>query len=160
MEQPLVTKIVAFYWNHLKLSNVILSFFIVFIIKFVLETYYSPGDLNTLISANKDNIYLIVATISGTLLGFIITSISVIAAFFDSKKLELIREYGMVNDLFNIFFSTIKFLAITTLIAILGIISNWTILIFYLIIFNVIVSSFLIACCIWALETIIKGLGN
>lgn len=161
MEQTFWNKIEAFYSNHLKLSNVIIALFIILIVRWVLESQYSPDDLNTLVSANKDDIYIIVATISGTLLGFIITSISVIAAFFDSEKLDLIRETGKVEDLFNVFFSTIKFLAITTLIAVVGIISNyWTILVFYLVLFTVIVSSFLITACIYVLEIIVKELGK
>lgn len=161
MEKSWGTKVVAFYWNNLKLSNAFIAFLIVLIIKFWLESVYFPNELNALVSANKNNIYIIVATISGTLLGFIITSISVIAAFFDSEKLDLIREVGKVDDLFNIFFSTIKVLAITTLIAVSGIIFNyWTISVFYLVIFTVIVSSFLIAACIWVLEILVKELAK
>lgn len=152
-------KIKTFYWNNLKLSDMIIALIIVLIVKSFLDTYYLPEVLNDMILGNKDNIYIVIATIAGTLLGFIITSISIIIAFLDSKKLDLIRDTDHVNDLFNIFFSAIKFLAVTTLIAIFGLISSyWTTIVFYILLFVVIISILLIWACIWALEIIIEAL--
>jgi len=62
------------------------------------------------ISLNKKDIYPLIATIAGTLLGFIITGVSIIFAFSESEKLRLLKKSKQYTTIYEIYFSTIKFL--------------------------------------------------
>ncbi len=144
------------YWNHLFWSNLIIAVVLVLIIRQILEFNLSPDILNVWLNLKLNSLYTIIATIAGTLLGFIITSISIIVAFTESDKLEILRESDHYTTLFNIYFNTIKILAITTIVAVIGIIDNsGNIFLFYISLISTIMSALFIWACIWALESII-----
>lgn len=149
------------YWNHLFRFNFLIALIVVLIIRELLVSNFSPDDLNLWISSKTADIYPVIATIAGTLLGFIITSISIIIAFTESDKLKLLRQTKQYNSLFNIYFNTIKSLAITTVIVIIGILANsGNIILFYICLVAVIISALFIWACIWALEQIINIVKN
>ena len=138
---------------ELLLSGVICLFFI-----YLINRTWSSETIRGWIFANKREIYPLVATIAGTLLGFVITGVSIIIAFSGSEKLGLLRKSAHYMTVFTIYFSTMKFLALTTIVAVSGIVvdDKWAIRIFYLLLWSVIVSSFRIWRCLWILENIAK----
>lgn len=149
------------YWNNLKLFNLIIAIVFVFAIHQILKSSLSPIELNKLIVTIINSVYPIIATISGTLLGFIITSVSIIVTFTESEKIKLLKETGYYDKLFKIYFDTIKSLAITTLISIIGIVSNSENIIWiYIIMASVVFSGLLMWASIWALEMIIRIVKN
>lgn len=152
-------EIKTYYWNNLKLSNIIIAFLLILIIRQAVEFNFA-SELSIIISTNKSGIYTIIATTSGTLLGFIITSISIIVIFIGSDKLKILIDAGFYDKLFGVYFDTIKFLAITTLIATIGMFYFNDIIYFYVVLFFVIISIFLFCACIWVLESLIKILKN
>lgn len=115
-------------------------------------------DLNSWLQTNRTTIYSLIATISTTLLGFVITGVSVLIAFSESEKLKLLRESAQFETIFIVYFSTIKFLAITALLSIFGIIFStfFQNLILYLVVWSIIISSLRIYRCLWVLENIVK----
>jgi len=106
-------------------------------------------------------VFPVIATICVTLLGFIMTGVSVLISFTESGKMSLLKESVHYKTLFEIFFSAIKYLAITAVFAIFGIFSNGLItqIVFYFTMWGVIISSLRTYRCIWALEQIIKIIG-
>jgi len=98
-----------------------------------------------------------IATISITLLGFIMTGVSVLISFTESGKMSLLKKSKHYQTLFDIFFSAIKYLAFTAFTSIIGIFSSGIFLqiLFYLTLWGVIISSFRTYRCVWALEEII-----
>src|SRR2546428_8058057 len=58
------------------------------------------------------SIYGTLATIFGSLLGFILTSISIIISLGDSPRLAVIRQSGSNQQLWKIFTSATKWLAV------------------------------------------------
>lgn len=150
-------KLKTAYWNHLKLSDLIIAIVLVFLIRLILESNFSPVELNDIISASKNDIYTIVATVAGTLLGFILTSISIIVTFTEFDKLKLLKDTGYYDKLFGIYFATIKSLAITAIISVIGILlSSGAVIWFYMILISTIVSGLLMWASIWALEMVIS----
>ena len=143
-----------YYKRHFLGIELGISVFITLIIVWLLSFI----DLNTWLIINKTIIYSLIATISTTLLGFVITGISVLIAFSESEKLKLLRESAQFENLFKIYFSAIKYLAIAALISIFGIIFNDICpkYIFYALIWAIIISSFRIYRCLWVLENIVK----
>lgn len=136
------------------LSMIIASIIIVILI-FIAPLNWTVEFQNFL----KNPVFPVIATIGATLLGFIITGVSILISFPDSSNLRLFRQSKHYNTLFQIFFSAIKVLALTTIVALIGIFSpnkETAQIIFYFMIWSIIISSFRIYRCLWALENIIK----
>ena len=124
----------------------------------LMNLFYDQSTILNWIKTSKSEIYPLIATIGGTLLGFVITGVSIIMAFSESEKLKPLRESKQYKTLFEVYFSTIKFLAITTILGIIGVIINaeYSIIIFYLTIWSVIISFFRLWRCMWILENIVE----
>lgn len=136
------------------LLSIVITLFGILLITSVLTS----ETIQNWISLNKKDIYPLIATIAGTLLGFIITGVSIILAFSESEKLRLLKKSKQYTTIYEIYFSTIKFLALSTAIPIFGIIVNdkWADYVLYILIWSIIISSLRIWRCVWALENIIK----
>lgn len=108
----------------------------------------------------RKELYSTVASISGALLGFIITSVSIVVVFVQSEKLELLRKSKDYPTLYRVFIVAIKYLGFTTAISVLGLVVDkdnnphqW---LTYLITFGVMLSIFGLARCLWVLEQLIS----
>ena len=124
----------------------------------IIQVNWESIEIENWITTNKPQLYPLLASISGTLLGFIITGISVILAFSESQKLKPLRESTQYKTIFIVYFSTIKYLAFTTVTAIVGfVINNYLdIYLLYLLIWLVIISSLRIWRSLWILEKIVS----
>lgn len=145
------------YKRHFLAAEFLISIAFALIIIFFVRSFWSYEAIISWISANKKEVYSLIASIGGTLLGFVITGISIIIAFSESEKLKLLRKSKVYNTIFDIYFSTIRYLAVTTIIPIIGLVVNeGEIYILYLLIWSIIISSLRIWRCIWVLENIVK----
>lgn len=113
-----------------------------------------------LICGNRSTIYGSLASLFGSLLGFIITAMSIIIGFSTSDRLALLRSSRHYKDLWNTFVSAIRFLGITTIFALIGLVFDRDASQhFYLFIACLGLSMlcvFRVARCIWILEKIVK----
>lgn len=153
-----MSNIEKFYKRHFLLAELLLSIIFTILVLIIIQQLWSPEALEKWINTNKEDIYPLVATIGGTLLGFVITGVSIILAFSESEKLRLLKRSKQYKTIFTIYFSAIKYLAITTVVAVIGIAinDNLAILMFYLLLWSVVISSLRIWRCIWILESIVK----
>ena len=146
------------YKRHFLLAELIISIIFTIILMCLVEIFWSQESLKNWITINRGTIYPLIATIGGTLLGFVITGVSIILAFSESEKLRLLKRSKQYKTIFTVYFSTIKYLAITTILAIIGLVvnDNLSILLFYLLILSVTVSIFRIWRCLWILQSIVE----
>lgn len=116
--------------------------------------------LNSWLSETRKELYSTVASISGALLGFIITSVSIVIVFIQSEKLELLRQSKNYPILYKVFIVAIKYLGFTTAVNLIGLVidkdSNPQVWIMYLSILGVVLSVFALARCLWVLESLIS----
>lgn len=116
--------------------------------------------LNSWLSETRKELYSTVASISGALLGFIITSVSIVIVFIQSEKLELLRQSKNYPTLYKVFIVAIKYLGFTTAVNLIGLVidkdSNPQVWIMYLSILGVVLSVFALARCLWVLESLIS----
>jgi hypothetical protein len=145
------------YKRHFLEAELLISVAVALIIIFYTRSIWSNSDTTSWISANKKEIYPLIASIGGTLLGFVITGVSIIIAFSESEKLRLLKESTQYKTIYDIYFSTIRYLAIATVTPIIGmIVNNGAIYILYFLIWSIIISSLRIWRCIWVLENIVE----
>jgi hypothetical protein len=106
--------------SHLLLADVILSMAIVTIGLSVALANATADELLEVLNGSRSATYSAIASIAGSLLGFIITAVSIIAAFGASPKFDLLRKSSQYQAIFQVYFSTIHWLALTTGLALVG----------------------------------------
>lgn len=73
-----------------------------------------------LLRPNRATLYGTVAQIAGSLLGFIITALSLMIAFIDEQRFRLLHQAGRYMQTMRLFFDAIAVLALLTVVALLG----------------------------------------
>ncbi len=78
--------------------------------------------VDPLLNGNRSAVYGTLAQISGTLLGFVITALSIIIGYSSSEKFDFLRKSRHYHTLWEVLLSTIKVLSITTVWMIIGLV--------------------------------------
>ena len=105
-------------------------------------------------------IYTTLAAIYGALLGFTITTESIVLGYATSDRLAIVREGKQHEQLWRVFMSAIRVLGFGTIIALLGLLVDsdshpgWWFS--YLTMFVTLLAAFRLMRCIWVLENIIN----
>jgi hypothetical protein len=150
--------------NHYRRNFIVYEFWIPFVLVLFLgiliELILKSNAIDVWLLGVRKEVYAAIATIFGALLGFTITAISIVIVFVNSERLELLKKSKHYRTLYNVFLVTIKYLAFTTIIALISLIldrdtrtHHW---ITYLNLFGVILSIIGLSRCIWVLENIVK----
>lgn len=108
-------------------------------------------------------LYAVIAPIAGSLLGFVITGISILLAFGDTGRLVYLKKSPHYKEVYRVYLSTIKYLGILTIVSITALIFNstifWRIPLFCIILWGVIISGLRLYRCFWVLHHIVKLAG-
>lgn len=150
---------VILFWKR-NLMNVDLGIAILISIIFllILPKILEPTLLSDWLSSIKTSLYPVIATISGALLGFVITGVSILIAFSESDNLRLLKKTKQFKNIFKVYFRAIYYLAITTLISVFGIVinANLSVPIFWILVISSVVSLVGLYRCIWVLEKVVE----
>lgn len=129
---------------------------------FVFWYYQLNGsnELKPFLDGNRTAIYSTLATIFGSILGFVITATSIIIGFSASEKLSIVKNSKHYKTLWKVFSSTIRALSFAVVIAFLSLILDrdnrpCSILLFFMF-FTLFFSLVRIWRTIWVLENIIE----
>jgi hypothetical protein len=108
---------------------------------------------------NRATIYGTLATIFGSLLGFVITAASIVLGFSGSESLAVVRGSKHYPTLWRVFTASIRALAFATVVSVIALVidrdgqPNRTIL--CLLVFAVVLAALRIWRCVWVIEQII-----
>jgi hypothetical protein len=72
--------------------------------------------LKEIVHGNRGQIYGTLASIFGSLLGFVITALSVVLGFSSSDRLKVLRSSSYYKQLWDVFTSAIRVLGVTTIL--------------------------------------------
>lgn len=128
----------------------------------------SRPSLSGTLSGNRLSAYVGIASVSGALLGFIITTITVNLVFVQLPQMRLLRKSGRAKDILDINFHAIRWLAISTAWSFIGLLADSDrhprILLSYLTMWVVGVTTVRVYRCIWILRRFskiaVKALSN
>ena len=116
--------------------------------------------LESFLKSNRAPIYGTLATIFGTLLGFIITAASIVLGFSGSGRMQVVRQSRHYPMLWKVFFSATRALGLATLVALVALIfdrdSNPISWLMFALFFCSMLVFFRVARAIWVLENVIK----
>jgi hypothetical protein len=73
-----------------------------------------------ILDSQRGTVYGTLASIFGSLLGFVITTVSIVIAFATHERLAIVRASEHYPTLWKVFMSSIRVLGIATVVAFLG----------------------------------------
>lgn len=117
--------------------------------------WWTADQLVSTVSGDAGNVYQLVVTLSITLLGFVLTAVSVVLAWTGLEKFQVLRKSRHYHTLYDVFFSAIRWLAILGAVAFVGIFVE-SLVIVYLLAATLTVSALRIWRCIWALRWVTR----
>jgi hypothetical protein len=125
-----------------------------------MERFGGVSAANSFLQGNRGAIYGALASIFGSLLGFIITAVSIALGFSSSERLTIVRESQHYQQLWGVFMSATRWLAIATIASIVALIADRDAapirVLTYAVWFFALMSTVRIARCIWVLQNIVR----
>lgn len=150
---------IKFYRSHFLGVEFFLSLLIMAIIIFYFHCFSKNNPLITELKDIRGIFYGTIITISGALLGFVITSLSVLLTTGPSAQMERLKSSKHYKTIFTIFLSTSKFLGVSLLFSLISLVfdkeENPVLFLTYLTIWSMMIVTFRILRCFWVLEKII-----
>lgn len=115
-------------------------------------------DISSRLKTDAPAIYSVIASVTGSLLGFTITGLAIILAFPPSERLLKLQKSKQYYTIFRVYLSAIVWLSLATGICVLGLATkDWRIIqVFYIVIFTLVVSTARLARCLWVLKSIVQ----
>lgn len=135
-----------------------------FMISGVLLVWYmwlgGQHSVDELLQQNRSPIYGTLASIFGTLLGFIITVTSIVVGFAGSSQLRVVRESQHYSTIWAVFASATRALGLATVLALLALIFDRDTkpipLLMFALVFAATLSLFRVLRAVWILENVIE----
>lgn len=153
------------WWDKYFLTLELLTSLGISVFVFVWGEFFSGKvEFARLFTDNLINIYENQVAVFGTLLGFVITAVSIVLGYANDEKLAFIRQTTHYGDLWKVYKSAMRSLALATLTGFAGIIlindDSITSMLIYLNVFAVSLATLRLGRSIWALENIIGLITN
>lgn len=153
-------KKIAVFWDAHFLPLEMILAGVVALILGVWSEYFNGGIfVDNIFSGSREVLYGTLAALFGSLLGFAITAVSIILGYAANEKLEIVRNSKHYYTLWDTFNSTIRILALSTVLALVGLVIDKDTdpinLVLYINTFIVLLSFFRVARCVWILENVI-----
>lgn len=116
--------------------------------------------VNSILNGNRSVVYGALASIFGTLLGFVITALSIIIGYSANEKFEFLKKSKHYSTLWEVLIKTIKALSLATAAMIIGLVfdrdSSPNNIIFCFCTFAALLTLLRLWSCIWVLENVIR----
>ena len=110
----------SFYQRHFMSVDTIVSIIVALLI-WMGHRYLGFSSLIVSFSENYQTLYGTLASVCGSLLGFVVTAVSIIFSLLPRRVFRVLIDSGHHQTLFNIFFNSVLFLALATIWALVGV---------------------------------------
>jgi hypothetical protein len=108
----------------------------------------------------RASVYSTIASLAGSLLGFVLAAVSIIMIFGQMPRMKLVKDSGQYVTIFNVYFQSILWLAVATMWAVVGLLLDtdavprrW---ITYAMLWLVILVIVRMYRCVWVLQEVTK----
>jgi hypothetical protein len=124
----------------------------------LVDNVVTRPSFNDFLIGTRQAIYSAVASTAGSLLGFVLATISIVMIFGESPRLGLLRTSKQYETVYSVFFQAVSWLGFATLWAFVGLVCDTDQRphseIALVMIFLVILVIFRVARCVWILKSI------
>src|SRR6266699_830958 len=149
------------WWRvHFLAAEMGLSLIITICFAIWVECFGGALPLEQTLAGNRNAVYGTLASIFGSLLGFVITAVSIVLGYSASDRLQIVRESKHYPILWKTFIAAIRCLGLATLVAMLGLPLDrdasgrrW---ILNLCVFASLLAIARLARCVWILENVVR----
>jgi hypothetical protein len=107
-------------WEANFLALEFLAALILAVILFAWSEFFGGNQFLNAIFSQRSAFYSTLASLFGTMLGFTITAAAIVLGYSTHEKLAIVRQSKHYSDLWNVFKSAMRFLALATLFSLLG----------------------------------------
>jgi multisubunit Na+/H+ antiporter MnhC subunit len=151
---------IAWWRRHFMLAEAALA--LILTTAFALWVEIGSGDVEVtdLLNGNRQQVYTAIASITGALLGFVLTAISIVLGFSSFKQMTVVRQSPHYRTLYDVYLQATWFLAAATLVSLAGLIfdrdltpAHW---LMYLTVLFGSLATIRVARCVWILEQVVK----
>lgn len=151
-----MSRVRAFYDKNFLAVEFCISVAVLLTVVLPFELYFGRDVLFSSVDKNRAGLYGTAASVAGSLLGFVISAVSVILVF--GQHLHFLKESGQYPTVFEIFFQSILWLAAATVWAFVGLLvdtaGSGRIWILYGMIWLGVLASLRVYRCVWILKQI------
>ncbi|MCP1309255.1 hypothetical protein [Paenibacillus tyrfis] len=152
-------KIIDVYDKYFLFMELLLSIVVSVIILWVINKYSLQGEVMNVLKGSRSALYGAIAGVAGSLLGFVITGLSILLVTGNSSGMNALRSSKYYQQIFKVFLNTSKYLGLLVVLSLVSlIIDRDTAPLFELnmiVLWGVIIVTFRILRCLWVLENII-----
>lgn len=149
----------TFWGKHFLGAELGLSIFLVSCLWLILLINCWEEAVLDAIKSNRAAIYALVASVAGSLLGFVLTGVAILLALADTSKLGILTTSPHYKTIYTTYMTTVRAFGLTTFIGFLCLLlengptpRSWAV---YLTLWASILCVFRLGRCIWILEKII-----
>ena len=147
------------YGRHFLWYELFFSIVVMVAAWFIVEKTVGQFGLDAFLGSSRQSLYGSTAEIAGALLGFVLAGIAIIMALPDTRILRKIRSTKAYSQVNTIFFSTLRYLAATTVLALIALFVDTAdhsfVILFYFSTWGLLISSLRLARCFWVLGQLV-----
>ncbi len=149
------------WWKaHFLRAELILCVFLTIFLALWAEFFGGVNSIEQTLRGNRSAMYGTLASIFGSLLGFVITAVSIVLGYSANDRLAVVRDSEHYPLLWKTFTSAIRCLGVATLTALMGLMldrevssNRW---VFYLCVLTTLLAVARLARCVWVLDNVVK----
>lgn len=111
------------WWGKNFLAYELILSIIIIVISWAAVNYFGKvGILSSMLNTIRLQLYGTIASVTGSLLGFVITGMSILLTMGESESIKMVKKSKHYPLIFKIYLNTSKYLALTTILGIVGLI--------------------------------------
>lgn len=122
------------------------------------EYFWGRDVIETFLEGSRQAVYGTIATLCGSLLGFILAGVSIILVFGRMERFKILKQSGHLRTVFIVYFQGIQWMAITTVFAVVALLwdtdESPAMIATYGLVTLVLISSLRLYRCVWVLKEI------
>jgi hypothetical protein len=124
-----------------------------------IERAHEPEVINSVLAGNRGSLYGTLASVFGALLGFVITTLSIVIGFSGHERLQLLKKSEHYKTLWRVFTSATWALGAATVVPVTALLldrdnapARWLV---YLVLWTTLLALLRVLRCVWVLEKIV-----
>lgn len=153
-------KILDIYDKRFLLVEFVLSIVLTVAFLWLINKYDLQDDVMNILNGSRSSLYGAIAGVAGSLLGFVITGLSILLVTGNSEGMRALRASMHYHQIFKVFLNTSKYLGLLVVLSLISLIidrDNSPVLQMNLVVlWGVVIVTFRILRCLWVLENIIR----
>lgn len=148
-----------FYRKHFLGCELILSMILIFVSVYFIYNTVGISSLQDSLKGIRNPLYGTMASLAGAFLGFVITGLSVLLMANSTENIEKLKRSKHYKTIFNIFFSTSKYLGILLVVSLVSLVFDKDcdpfIYLFFATLWAFVIVALRILRCLWVLKKIV-----